>query len=383
MSKRHYSLKPVCYLILTSTTFNISANELPDLFAMSFEELARNKVGNTITFTPTAPRSEPASVTTITQEMMEMAGARNLFELLEVYVPGFHYIYHHWEAAHMGLRGINSDRDDKYLLLVNGRIMNERTHFGALSERDLPMMADIRQIDIVRGPGSVIHGPGAISMVINIQTEDHRNFNGTSAIVKAGALEEFASIELKNGTTFREGHGLYWYAGISDYHGADQSDSPVFYGHTDTTTFGDSIIAGAESNLPHPNDKASHRDLPKVKLFANYDLDLLNTWVRYTRGGEKMVWSPKLLTPSPDGFRSDGTPLTASTPHSVGYQQLTLNISYKQIIGESDDLYLTHQFSFDSFDYERILFANGSDNPTNDNHREDEYLLKSLPELET
>ena len=34
----------------------------------------------------------PASITTITQEQIRLSGARNLDELLDIYVPGFQYM---------------------------------------------------------------------------------------------------------------------------------------------------------------------------------------------------------------------------------------------------------------------------------------------------
>ena len=60
------------------------------------------------------------------------------------YTKLLRYLPHHWEAPHMGMRGIIGDRDDKYLLVLNGRVLNEKTHYGALSERDLPLLGDIR-----------------------------------------------------------------------------------------------------------------------------------------------------------------------------------------------------------------------------------------------
>jgi len=41
-----------------------------------------------------------------------------------------------------------------------------------VSERDLPFLGDIEQIEVVRGPGSIVYGPGAVAMVIAIKTKD-------------------------------------------------------------------------------------------------------------------------------------------------------------------------------------------------------------------
>ncbi len=78
------------------------------------------------TLTKSARRLSPAAITTITQEQIWQSGAHSLNELLEIYVPGLQYSIQEWEFPHLGIRGITGDRDDKYLLLVNGRGLKVR-----------------------------------------------------------------------------------------------------------------------------------------------------------------------------------------------------------------------------------------------------------------
>lgn len=146
---------------------------------MPLEQLMEIEVESSASLTKTTRRLTPATVTAITQEEIWSSGARYTDELLDIYIPNFQWIRHPWEYNHAGLRDIIFDRDLKYLLLVNGRVMNEHTHYGALSERDLPTMRDIHHIDVIRGPGSSLYGPGAISMVINIVTENAMSFQGS------------------------------------------------------------------------------------------------------------------------------------------------------------------------------------------------------------
>jgi outer membrane cobalamin receptor len=141
-----------------------------DLTGLSLDELMNIEVVSTATLTETKPRLVPAAVTTINAEQIKASGARSMFELLDIYVPNLEWLRHHWEPDAIGLRGIINDRNDKFLLLVNGRNMNQHTHSGAISELDLVELRDIHHIDVVRGPGSALYGPGAVSMVINIIT---------------------------------------------------------------------------------------------------------------------------------------------------------------------------------------------------------------------
>ena len=164
-----------------------------ELLQLDLPQLMQVKTDGSATLTPTATRKMPASVTTIDRQMIAESGARSLYDLLEIYVPDFHYLPHHWESSHMGMRSIIGDRDDKYLLVVNGRVLNEKTHYGALSERDMPLLGDIRKVDVVRGPGSVIYGPGAVSMVINIQTDTFEDHGADQVVGKLGWREKFGS----------------------------------------------------------------------------------------------------------------------------------------------------------------------------------------------
>ncbi len=199
----------------------------PELFEMSIEQLMEIEVVSTATLTEAKPRLVPAAMTTITEEQIQASGARSLFELLDIYVPNLQWMRHHWESNIMGLRGILNDRDDKYLMLVNGRVMNERTHYGALSERDLVLLRDIHHIDIVRGPGSAMYGPGAVSMVVNIITHNAETFQGTEITTRLGAVEQFYSGEIRHGRRFEDGDGGFFvYAGIGHYRGASKYDAP-------------------------------------------------------------------------------------------------------------------------------------------------------------
>ena len=47
----------------------------------------------------------PVWVTTITAEDIRMTPARNIYDLIEVYVPGSTFLVHH-EGPHVGIRGI-------------------------------------------------------------------------------------------------------------------------------------------------------------------------------------------------------------------------------------------------------------------------------------
>ncbi len=367
------------FSLVAASSFSY-ASELLDteeLFALDMGQLLQLQVGSSATITPTIQRRMPATVTTVSPQMIIDSGARNLYDLLEIYVPDFHYLPHHWELPHLGMRAIIGDRDDKYLIVVNGRVMNELTHFGALSERDLPMLSDIRRIDVVRGPGSVIYGPGAVSMVISIYTNTFAEHGDDGVTVKLGAIEEFQSLEIsKTMPLDGNNHGLWFYAGLSNYDGADNDDSPVVYGNSDTTVWGDPIEAGEHSTLDNPANRGSYQDRLKAKLHVDYQRDAFKAWMRYTQGGEQLAWSPKIVTDSPNGFADPDIQQADLTAHEVGYKQFVLDLAYNWII--NDGLWLDLKGGYDSIEYVRYLFDNSiPDNPP-ENHREETYFVRGI-----
>lgn len=123
----------------------LAAADGVDIFSLSLEELLNVRITGP-TLTETSRRLTPSATTTINHKMIADSGARNLFELLDIYVPNLQVSRHHATLPHIGIRGIFGDRDDKHLIIVNGHVMNNITQYGAFSERDLPMLEDIYEI---------------------------------------------------------------------------------------------------------------------------------------------------------------------------------------------------------------------------------------------
>jgi iron complex outermembrane receptor protein len=359
---------------------------------MSLVDLMSVEVAPVGTLTKTeGPRYVPSAVTTITKDQIQISGAHSLNELLEIYVPNLQYAIQHWEAPHLGARGIINDRDDKYLMLVNGKVMNERTHYGALSERDLPMLRDIDHIDVVRGPGSAIYGPGAISMVVNIITDSGLTFQGTEITTKGGAIEEFGSVEIRHGRAISKDSAFYIYAGVDKYSGANGSDSPWIFENSfpaktksdfpnqwEWDAYGLNRITGqhpqdyqVEKGEPVPfdyaNDNVAYKDIPRAKFHAQYNSGNFETWARYSSGGQNYTnpsgavnyngalwYGAKTYYPPAQWTNAAGDLIQNGT----AYDQFTLNSSYKQEI--SDTFNIRYNASYDSFYFERRDWANST-----------------------
>jgi outer membrane receptor for ferrienterochelin and colicin len=104
-----------------------------DIFDLSIEELMNIEIDVAGTITEKNPLKTPASVTTITAEDIALTPARNIMDLIEIYVPGALYVDHS-TGPQPGIRGIIADRPYKFLVNVNGINVNIKAHYGARLE---------------------------------------------------------------------------------------------------------------------------------------------------------------------------------------------------------------------------------------------------------
>ena len=272
--------------LLIFALFASQARGESSLLSLGLEELGTLQFQDTITLAQTPLSEAPASITVITRKNIERSGARSLDELLDIYVPGFQYMFK-VEGYQAGLRGIISDRNNKLLITVNGRSMNVlASDGGAITERPLSLLGDIEKITVISGPGSVIYGPGAIAGVIAIQTRDGHGDPGLQMDVRLGAGEDFASGEIRYAHEFQDGLRLFTYYGVDNYEGADEDDSPLKIDHAFTAKDGTSVEAGKPLPFGLPNANSAFQDRLRHKAHIQLNGRNLELWARFTRGGQ-------------------------------------------------------------------------------------------------
>lgn len=207
----------------TSDPEEEDAFSMEDLLSMSLEDLLNIEL-ETGSFLSLDLQNSSVSMTIITAEQIQSSGARHLSDALEIYVPGFQNLINKWNGFIWGMRGVASDRNTKFIFLVNGHKMNTESRDGAMTELDLGLLDDVERIEVLRGPAGLVYGSGAIAGVINIvtkefeketvtissklQTWNMETFGTEIQGSGAGQLTEDATIKIDIGYRESEGVGL-------------------------------------------------------------------------------------------------------------------------------------------------------------------------------
>lgn len=136
----------------------------------------------------TDARKQPVSVTSITSDKIALSGARNLSELLAIYVPGYFEVEDQDDTI-SGFRGLVPDNNSKVMMLLNGQNINTEWFWGLSDAIIHGIDLDyIDRVEVIRGPGSVTLGSGALLGVVNIVTKKG-SADKSGAVVKMSTGE--------------------------------------------------------------------------------------------------------------------------------------------------------------------------------------------------
>lgn len=124
----------------------------------------------------------PAAVTVITTEMIDRTPGDDIGDLLRN-VPGLNVSQTSVRDINMTSRGSTNTLSNSQLVLLDGRSIY-LDFFGIVLWDLLPVQAsEIKQIEVVRGPGSAVWGANAMSGVTNVITQRPKDIVGTTVVV--------------------------------------------------------------------------------------------------------------------------------------------------------------------------------------------------------
>lgn len=198
---------------------------------MSLEELLGIRVV-TASQQDESLREAPVPVTVITADMIRAIGARTLQDVLVTYVPGMTVSVDHNEL-NVAMRGIYTSSQQKILVMLDGHRLNSRAYSSANPDHGLRVDLDrVKQIEVLRGPGSSLYGNVALTAVVNVVTRSGREIDGAVLTIGGGAyasgldgdndgsLPAGESLGFTYGKEFAEGRDLVLWGGY--FHAAGQ-----------------------------------------------------------------------------------------------------------------------------------------------------------------
>ncbi|MDD2853716.1 MAG: TonB-dependent receptor [Desulfuromonadaceae bacterium] len=216
MTRTSHSCKPpvivriLCLVapLLFFLTVTASANQSPEIIKMdsllnkNLEELVEVEI-SLATGSPKQLKVAPSVATVITAEDIERLGVTTLDEALET-VPGLHVIPSATNifTSIWSIRGIYSQLNPQVLLLVNGQPMRNNTNGNKPYGLRIPSSI-ISRIEILRGPGSAVHGADAFAGTINVITKSSSDIAGTSGGVRVGSFDSH-SYRAEHGGSYGE-----------------------------------------------------------------------------------------------------------------------------------------------------------------------------------
>jgi outer membrane receptor protein involved in Fe transport len=361
-------------LLTTPCLLSYAQEQITSPEEMLFLEIPPVAIG---TLTEMDIKRTPVSSTIITSEMIEMAPVRNIYDLLEIYVPGLTHMTH-FDSSHIGVRGLMGDRDYRSLLLLNGRVINQKAVNGMVTELENWDLNDIERIEVMRGPGSVVYGSGAITCVINIITKNASTSPGGKAgLVYVSNYNSYGGY-VSLGKTFKEKEmAVYSYLSVRRTPGISKPD--IYYTDPRISGSGEWVGEGIYSAYEPASYYPDTKDEPQIKFHNQVDFwKEFSLYVRYTNSGTSRIRSWTEYEDLGSARLHVGKYSLAGELYNgseTRNRQFYTGLENRHVF--FDKYTLVSLLSFDSMDgyrrqfdnnWTRILAGNGSTDPTHPNN---------------
>ncbi len=159
----------------------------------------------------------PATMSVVTSEQLAAQPAQNMADTLRS-VPGVNVIQMSARDINLTARAATSTLATSQLVTVDGRSVY--LDFFGLVLWDIvpsPTSGEIKQIEVVRGPASVVWGANAVNGVVNIITKTPRENEGFGVVLGAGLFNR------DGGSREGDGDGYQWNGSFSYAHAINDS----------------------------------------------------------------------------------------------------------------------------------------------------------------
>ena len=151
-----------------------------------------------------------AAVYVINRTDIKRSGATNIADLLRL-VPGLQVASTNSNQFAITSRGFNGVFSNKLLVMIDGRSIYNPLFSGVYWGIQDIMLENIKQIEVIRGPGATQWGANAVNGIINIITEPAINTQSNLATFSYGNIDK-GSAALRYGNKIKENSYYRLYA---------------------------------------------------------------------------------------------------------------------------------------------------------------------------
>lgn len=161
----------------------------------------------------------PSAISIITSDQLLKANSHGQIGKTMEHLPGVDVVQSGMNDFNINTRGFNNSINRRTLVLIDGRDpstpMLNLVEWNSLQTN----LADIKSIEVVRGPGSALYGMNAYNGVINITTHNPKDIQGTRASVTGGQYNTFRA-DVRNAGNFMDN---FYYKVNAGYSTQDQA----------------------------------------------------------------------------------------------------------------------------------------------------------------
>ena len=208
----------------------------------------------------------PATMTVITEEAIANAPSQSLTDLMRL-VPGVNITQMSARDVNLTIRAATGSLEDSALVLLDDRSMY-LDFFGFVMWDFMPVdPAQIKQVEVIRGPASAVWGANALSGVVNVITKTPREMTGTSVSIQFGQFDR-----TRSGEDF-DGGGHF---AINASHAEAPTDRFAFKVSAGLFTQEPFLrplgsVPGSQPPIPYPDFQNRGTTQPKLDARADYD----------------------------------------------------------------------------------------------------------------
>ncbi len=149
----------------------------------------------------------PSNVYVITDDDIRQSGATDLPTVLRR-IPGIEVMQTTGADFNVSVRGDNQLVANKLLVMVDGRSIYVDTQ-GQVYWKAIPVtLPEIKRIEVLKGPASVLYGFNAFDGIVNIITKSASEMKGTTLQFGGGELGTISSAAIYGGTIGKLGYRL-------------------------------------------------------------------------------------------------------------------------------------------------------------------------------